>query len=118
MGKRKETSRTEAASKARRKATNQRLGPPSTLITAFVPTVGARIRVHWPAERKWYKGNIDRILTQDGGRIFHVAYDDGDDEWHGDDCVWEPLTTSTARPTEPARAPGVCAHRARPPGAV
>ena len=45
------------------------------------PVVGSRVRVHWPAEHKWYRGSVATTQKQDGRLIFHVVYDDGDEGW-------------------------------------
>ena len=70
-----------------------------TASVARVPRVGARVRVFWPAVRKWYKGEIDRVAMQDGVSIFHVVYEDGDDRfWYGEDTRWELLDAAAAQP--------------------
>ena len=52
------------------------------------PPLGARVRVHWPAEHQWFEGVVQRINVQDGRSIFNVAYDDGDDQWHAASQEW------------------------------
>jgi hypothetical protein len=54
--------------------------------------LGARVRVHWPAEHQWFEGVVQRINVQDGRSIFNVAYDDGDDQWHAASQEWSLVT--------------------------
>lgn len=59
--------------------------------TRSPPAVGARVRVFWPAERRWFEGEVDRVGSQDERPIFHVVYDDGDDDWRRMGDAWEVL---------------------------
>ena len=49
------------------------LDPPVQL-----PLIGDRIKVLWPEEKEWFKGNVTSVGPN--GKCF-VEYDDGDTEW-------------------------------------
>ena len=69
------------------------------------PAIGSRVRVFWPAEQAWFAGNVERAIVQDGRRIYHVAYDDGQSEWRELGVArWELLPTA-ALATAAARTP-------------
>ena len=44
--------------------------------------LNSTVRVYWTKERRWFRGTIDGEREEDGDRIHHVTYDDGDTKWH------------------------------------
>ena len=51
------------------------------------PSIGGRIRVHWPSHDVWYEGTVQDMRTEieaTGHVSFavHVHYDDGEFRWH------------------------------------
>ena len=44
--------------------------------------LGSRVKVFWTGERRWFFGVVDQTRREDGKRIHHVTYEDGDKKWH------------------------------------
>ena len=44
--------------------------------------LGSLVKVFWTGERRWFFGVIDDTRREDGKRIHHVTYRDGDKKWH------------------------------------
>ena len=49
---------------------------------AIDPPIGARVRIYWTGEKRWFKGVVTKKQYEDGHSIHHVKYDDGDTKWH------------------------------------
>ena len=75
--------------------------------TDIGPAIGARIRVYWTQERRWFKGTVMSETLEDGKRIHKIAYDDGEVLWH---CmageIWLLLTGKAAASGAAASGPG------------
>ena len=50
--------------------------------------LGTHIKVYWTGERRWFVGVIDNARKEDGKRIHHVTYRDGDKKWHHLPSEW------------------------------
>ena len=46
------------------------------------PAVGARIRVYWTVDRRWYGGVALEARAEAPVTLHRVLYDDGDELWH------------------------------------
>ncbi|KAL1527091.1 hypothetical protein AB1Y20_015774 [Prymnesium parvum] len=83
--------------------------------------VGARVRVWWDGNRKWFKGRVEEFSAKGGVRQYKVHYDDGEQRWHaleehlGDTTnldAWDfeaewvaPLLPADAAASQAAKAP-------------
>ena len=78
------------------------------------PVPGSRLRVYWVGEKRWFKGVVTKESTEDGHKIHHIRYDDGDTKWHNlADELWLQLGGGKAPPAaEPAAEPSSSASKA------
>ena len=51
-------------------------------VAVVVIPLGSRVKVFWTGERRWFFGVVDQSRREDGKRIHHVTYEDGDKKWH------------------------------------
>jgi hypothetical protein len=83
------------------------------------PAIGARIRVFWTQERRWFKGLVTANALEEGRRIHKIEYDDGEALWHSmTNEVWLLLTgkeavASAAARSMPQSASRVCSDAAK-----
>ena len=50
--------------------------------------LGSLVKVFWTGEKRWFFGVIDETRREDGKRIHHVTYKDGDKKWHHLPSEW------------------------------
>ena len=56
-----------------------------------------KIKVYWTGERRWFVGVVDDVAEEDGKRIHHVTYNDGDTKWHHLPSEWWLQVPETAK---------------------
>mgnify|MGYP006131266605 CR=1 FL=1 len=56
-----------------------------------------KIKVYWTGERRWFFGVVDDVAEEDGKRIHHVTYNDGDTKWHHLPSEWWLQIPETAK---------------------
>ena len=79
--------------------------------TAMDPDKGAKIRVFWTGEKRWYRGSVDGARKESGKVIHHVVYEDGDRKWHHlPSEIW--LYTEQPKASKRTRAAMVLRQRA------
>ena len=77
------------------------------------PAFGARVRVFWTGERRWFKGTVGRSTKENGCKIYSIVYDDGDTQWHDmTQEIW------LSEPTGKAKTAGKSAAAASPAAAA
>ena len=47
-----------------------------------IPLRGARVRVYWTEEKRWFRGSVGSERMERGKWISEIIYDDGDHKWH------------------------------------
>ena len=46
------------------------------------PSLGGRVRIYWPSEKRWFRGEVKLRRMKRGCAEHRVDYDDGDSRWH------------------------------------
>ena len=68
------------------------------------PSLGGRVRIYWPSEKRWFRGEVKLRRMKRGCAEHRVDYDDGDSRWHKGCGCWVEQNRGT-RPTSPQTVP-------------
>ena len=69
------------------------------------PSLGGRVRIYWPSEKRWFRGEVKLRRMKRGCAEHRVDYDDGDSRWHNlESEAWlhlaQPRQTITPSPQQ------------------